>query len=174
MMKYLLDRIVGRWMLLITFAALTGNVIAVTTITSSLTSVASINAFCTVTSGILNFGNYEPISRNATQPLDVQSTFKITCTKGSSATITLNNGLNGPRAQGTTRAMSAGGAKPDFISYELYLNSSRSTVWNTTNVQSYTAINKSAHQITVYGRIPGGQDVGAGYYSDTVTINANF
>ena len=39
---------------------------------------------------------------------------------------------------------------------------------------SYTAANKSATTLTIYGRVAGGQDVAAGSYSDTVVASAEF
>ena len=62
----------------------------------------------------------------------------------------------------------------DFLSYEIYTDSTRSTVWNTSNTVSYTPASKAAASLDVYGRVPGGQDVAVGNYSDTVLATINF
>ena len=77
-------------------------------------------------------------------------------------------------SSGTTRRMAGG---TDFLSYELYQDSSRSTVWGSgvaAGETIVTAPSKAARTFTVYGRVPAGQDVAAGSYNDTVVATINF
>ena len=144
-------------------AATTGGTLPVSTL---------VTANCSLSSATMNFGNYDPITANASSPLPAVTTFQISCTKGANVTITLNKGLYGTYATGTTRAMSSGSGH--YLSYELYSNPARSTVWNATSPVQFNSTSSNALTETVYGQIPAGQNAFAGSYSDTVTITATF
>jgi spore coat protein U-like protein len=62
------------------------------------------------------------------------------------------------------------------LGYDLYTNAGRSTVWGctTTNDVDVTSTSSAANVMTVYGRIPAGQDVATGSYSDTVVVTVTF
>lgn len=131
---------------------------------------ASVAANCLVSAGTLAFGSYDPLAANDVSPLDASGTFTVRCTKGVSAQVGLDNGL---WHSGTRRMRD--GATANYLSYDLYSDSGYSTTWdNVTNRVSYTAPNKSAQTMTVYGRIPGAQDPAAGSYTDTVAAIAEF
>jgi spore coat protein U-like protein len=143
------------------------------TATDSLAVSATVAANCMFkgSSGVLNFGAYDPINTNATAALDVNGTFEVRCTKGTVADVGMGNGSN---FSGGSRRM-AGGSY--FLPYSLYQNAGRTTVWGDTvdtDTYEYTAVNGGFTPVTVYGRIPGGQDVGAASYSDTVTMTVTF
>jgi len=140
--------------------------------TGSLPISTIVSANCTLTSAVLNFGNYDPIHANISAPLNGTTTFQIACTKGSNAVISLNNGLNSSNAQGTTRAMSDGSGH--YLSYELYSNSGRSNIWSNTNPVAYASTSSTAISEIIYGKIPAAQNSTAGNYIDTVTITATF
>ena len=95
--------------------------------TASLTVSASVSKNCTITTAPVTFGAYDPVTANATAPLDATGTVTVTCTKGAVAKVGLGAGSN---AQGTTRRMTGGAAA--FLTYELYQDSSHSTVWGDT------------------------------------------
>jgi spore coat protein U-like protein len=136
---------------------------------ANVTVSASVAANCLVSAGTLSFGAYDPLTANDTAPLDASGTFTVRCTRGVSANIGLDNGQNFL----SSRRMSDGGTS--FLSYELYSDSGRNTVWNnTSNRVNYVAPNRSAHTLTVYGRVPGAQDPEAGNYGDTVAAIAEF
>jgi spore coat protein U-like protein len=127
---------------------------------------------CSLSSTLLNFGNYDPIVANVNVPLDGVTTFQIACTKGAIVTITLNNGMYSGNATVTTRAMSDGNGH--YLSYELYSDPSRSSIWNLANTIGYNPTSSAPLSKTVYGRIPAGQNQAAGNYIDTVIISAVF
>ena len=137
------------------------------TATSSFTVSASVTANCTISAGALAFGAYDPVVANASANLDQTSTISVACTKGATASVGLDNGANFSGG----RRMKSG---TDYLGYEMYSDSGRSTVWNTAAPVSYTAASKAASSLTVYGRAAGGQDVPAGSYSDTVIATITF
>jgi spore coat protein U-like protein len=136
--------------------------------TSSFTVLASVTANCSIAAGALAFGPYDPVVTNASADLDVNSTITVACTKGSTGVVGLDNGVN---ASGTTRRMKAG---TNFLTYEMYNDSGRTTVWNASNTVSYTAASKASTGLTLYGRVAAGQDVPVGSYSDTVVATITF
>jgi spore coat protein U-like protein len=141
------------------------------TATATLSVSATVAKNCSIATTAVAFGNYDPVVANATSPLDGTGTVVVTCTKGAGTRIDLGLGAN---ASGTTRRMSGG---TDFLSYELYQNSSRSTVWGSGVAAGETVVtapSKAARTFTVYGRVPAGQDVAAGPYNDTVVATINF
>jgi spore coat protein U domain-containing protein, fimbrial subunit CupE1/2/3/6 len=90
-----------------------------------------------------------------------------------SATATLGLGLGG-NASGSTRRM---GDTTNYLTYELYQDSGRTTVWNDSGaglLSPSTAPSKAPRNFTVYGRVTGSQDVPAGNYNDTVVATVNF
>jgi spore coat protein U-like protein len=144
--------------------------------TSSLSVSASVTDNCIIgSSPAVNFSAYDPIVANQSSALDQTGTVTLTCTQGAVATIALGPGENSANAVGTTRAMKKSGAA-NYLSYELYGDSARTTVWGTgVNAQTEPAApSDAAVNYTVYGRVPAAQDVPAGSYSDTVAITVNF
>jgi spore coat protein U-like protein len=135
-----------------------------TTITFDVT--ASVVGDCTVSAFSINFGTYEPVVTNKTVPLDSSTTINVYCTKGTAGSVALDNGVN--FSGGNRRMKSAAGA---FMTYEIYKDAGYSTVWNTVGVNSATSTNKTiplGGGFIAYGRIPAGQDLAAGGYSDTL------
>jgi spore coat protein U-like protein len=114
----------------------------------------------------LFFGTYDPTSPT---PLDVSGSAIVRCTKNTSVTLSLNNGLY---ASGSQRRMFDGSTQ--FINYQIYTTTARTTIWNTTNTVTLVAPSSANQTVTLYGRIPAGQNSGTSGYTDTVTITATF
>jgi spore coat protein U-like protein len=130
--------------------------------TANLQISAAVNANCT----------YDPVVANAAANDDGTGTVTIACTKGTVATIGLGLGAN---ALVNQRRMKDGAG--DLLNYALYLDAGRNTIWGTASPNLLTPVaapDKTARPFTVYGRIPFGQDVPAGAYSDTVVATVNF
>ncbi|HKW91437.1 MAG TPA: spore coat U domain-containing protein [Methylomirabilota bacterium] len=141
------------------------------TASTNLASSATVAKNCSITTTAVAFGGYDPVVTNATTPLDGTGTVVVTCTKGAGTRIDLGLGSN---ASGSTRRMSGG---TDFLTYELYQNTGRTTIWGTGAAAGQTiaaAPSKAARTFTVYGRVAAGQDVAAGSYNDTVVATINF
>ncbi len=142
------------------------------TSTAALAVSASVAANCTVSTAPLAFGAYDPLVGNASANLDGTGTITVACTKGAASTIGLSLGNN---ATGGTRRMTDGAS--NYLTYEMYQDSGRSTVWGNSGaalLTPATATSKTPRNFTVYGRIPGSQDIPAGNYTDTVTATVNF
>jgi len=143
-----------------------------TAASSSLTVNATVSKNCTITTAAVNFGAYDPISTNATAPLDGVGIITVTCTKGAEAKVGLGVGSN---ALGTTRRMLGGTAA--YLTYELYKDSSHSAVWgdtSTTGLDIPAAPDRNPRDFTVYGRVTQAQDATVGSYTDTVLATVNF
>jgi len=141
--------------------------------TANLPVSVQVASNCTISANAVAFPSYDPISTHATSPDDSNSgSVVIACTKGTSANIGLGLGSN---ASGSTRRMKDSGT--NLITYELYSDSGRATVWGNASgswLSAGLAPDKNPRTFTVYGRIPAAQDVPAGTYNDTVVATVNF
>lgn len=152
------------------------SVIQAATDTADLPVTASVTANCTISTAAVAFGAYDPVSVNAAANLDATGTVNVTCTSGASTTVTLGQGDN-PDAASTTavplRQMSDGG--PNLLPYHLYSENTRTTVWGDTGPTGLAHTGAGTQVgLVVYGRIPAGQNVPAGSYSDTVVATITF
>jgi spore coat protein U-like protein len=141
------------------------------TATANLGVSATVTSNCTISTAALAFGNYDPVGANLAADLDSNGTVTVACTKGSTATIGLGLGAN---PSGSVRRMTDG---TDFLTYELYQDSNRTTVWGNAGADLLSppaAPSKAPRNFTVYGRVVANQDVAAGNYSDTVLATVNF
>jgi spore coat protein U-like protein len=140
--------------------------------TATFTVTATVLAECTVSAFAINFGTYEPVVANAATPLDSTATINVFCTKGTTGTVTLDNGSN---FLSPNRRMTPGGGV--FMNYQVYKDSGRTTIWDNSNINSGTSGSKNialGGGFIAYGRIPAGQDVKAGSYSDTMQSVVNY
>lgn len=146
--------------------------------TCSITIQATVTPECVAPDAALAFGNYDPVTVNATiaSPLDATTNLVYNCTKGVAATIGLDNGAN---FSAGTRRMS--GPSANFMDYDIFINAGRSTRWTTLvgGTVSATSTSKNtplggATGIPAYGRIPGAQDIVTGNYIDAVTATVNY
>lgn len=160
-----------------TAVLLAGTASAATT-GGSFQVTASVANSCVVTSATnIAFGAYDPAAANNTTALDGLGAVTVRCTRGSNAAIALDQGLS---ATGTSscgapaRQMSDGGS--NRLRYDIYSDSGRTSAWGcaaTNDVdQAFSSLAPVA--FTTYGRIPAGQDVPAGSYTDTVTVTVTF
>ncbi len=150
--------------------------------TATINVSASVSTVCTITAAPIAFGAYDPVTANATGGADLYAngSVTVTCTKGApNVWIDLNAGTHSGNAVGTTRAMAS--IAPDYLSYELYKanpNPAPGAIWATGNgtggVTYNSASAKTATAITVFGRVPQGQDPTAGAYTDSVTATINY
>lgn len=144
------------------------------TATSNMNVSATVSSTCSITAGSLVFGSYDPVTA---AEVDGQATVAVSCTKGATATITLGQGSHsggGSTDAAPIRRMKDGGT--NFLSYSLFSNGARSTVWGNTagTGVGYTAPSSAQTQLTVYGRIGASQDIPSGSYSDVVVATITF
>src|SRR5262245_50170535 len=136
--------------------------------TASLAISASIAARCTLSATPVAFGTYDPTANS-----DQNGSITIQCTKGTAATISLDEG-----AAPAGRQMTRTAAPLDTLNYELYSDVAGGAVWGSGSggaTVAYNAANSSSTTLTVFGRIPSGQNnATVGNYADTVTVTVTF
>lgn len=139
------------------------------TTSATFTVTADVQTTCNITAQNLNFGGYTGLQ------LDSTTTLTVTCSNGVPWTIGLSAGTSSG-ATVVTRKMSGPGT--DLLSYGLFEDASHSINWDNTGgvgVLAGTGAGTGTPQPqTVYGRIPAGQFVGPGAYSDTITATLTF
>lgn len=145
----------------------TARVSSSSTVTRTLSITAVVQAACTLTAQSLAFGTYAGVQR------DVTAAMTVTC----SNTITYNIGLstgNGSGATITTRRMT--GPSATTLNYLMFQNSGRTTNWgNTVGTSTKAGTGTGGAQgLSIYARIPGGQLVRPGAYTDTVIATVTY
>ena len=140
------------------------------TATASLSVGATVSSTCSIGTVPVAFGAYDPVVAHAATPLDGTGAVVVTCTRGAGTRVDLDRGSN---PQGQIRRMAGTG---DLLRYELYRNATRTSVWRrgVTGLAIPAAPSTTPRTFVVYGRIPAGQDVSAGSYSDAVVATINF
>ena len=141
-----------------------------------LSVTASVTANCTIATSPVAFGAYDPITTNASAALNATGTVSVTCTSGASTTVTLGQGANaGTGSSDAAPARRLSDGSTHFLTYSLYQDNGRSTVWGNTAGTGVASTGSGAQQsLTVYGSVDAGQNVPAGSYSDTVTATVTF
>jgi spore coat protein U-like protein len=132
----------------------------------SLALSGTAQAACTISAGgAVSFGNYD---WTVAAPTDTVGSMTYTCT--STAFVFLSTGSSGTYTQ---RTMLAGA---NALGYNLYTDAARTQVWgdlfNGGTIQVAPA--GTPARLDVYGRIPAGQNVPLGSYTDTITVTFFF
>ncbi|HEU4438448.1 MAG TPA: spore coat U domain-containing protein [Methylomirabilota bacterium] len=129
-------------------------------------------AACNVNTTAVTFGTYNVFTA---APEDATGRVRIRCnvTRPPSVTVHLDKG-GAPSF--TPRQMRKG---TEALDYNLYQDSTRTVIWGdgTGGSQTFVLPNPPLNtniDVTVYGRIPAGQDVSSGSYSSTVTATIFF
>jgi spore coat protein U-like protein len=137
-----------------------------------LIAVSAAEAACTITTTAVSFGSYNVFAGSADDATG-QITYRCTNPRPPLVTIHLDKGGSPSFSPRQMRRAS------ETLNYNLYLDSTRSTIWGdgTGGTQRYSRANPPIFQnvnVSVFGRIPAGQDVSAGTYSATVTATIFF
>jgi spore coat protein U-like protein len=156
---------------LLAAAALASTPASAQTVSSTLDVDANVTANCTVSTSQLDFGDVNPIDGNN---YDSTGGFTVTCTSGTDWDAAADVGI-GAGATFAARRMTSGG---NTLVYSIYTNAARTTLWGdgtgTTQIISNTGTGV-AQAVTVYGRVPLGQNsVPPGAYDDDVTVTVTY
>jgi spore coat protein U-like protein len=130
---------------------------------------AQLGLNCTISTTPVAFGDYNVLSaspKTSTGSVTYQCTLGVniivTLSRGSSATFDPRTMLNGTEA----------------LNYNLYREAAFQNIWGdgTGGTQSYSALAALLVPVTVtvYGRVPAGQNVAAGAYADSVVATIIF
>lgn len=159
------------------------------TATAQLNVSAQVLGSCTVTATPVSFGVYDPSQAGDSQ---AQGTITLQCASGTTPVVKLSSGNHAASVSvtkttqdGTTVAATSSGVtitramqnQGTFLGYDLFTDSSYSTVWNATNTISPGSIGSvQAETLTVYGDIPEQQTqtLSTGTFSDTVLVTVSF
>jgi len=146
--------------------------------TGSFKVTANVQGSCLVTSTTdIAFGTYDPADANFATPLDKNGSVDVRCVKGMSPTVTLDQGQNGTGSCAAPARAMKEGTTSELLNYAIYSDSGHASAWgcDTTNDVAFTAASSTtATTLTTYGRIPAGQNVGLGSFSDVVTVEVAF
>ncbi len=132
--------------------------------TAVLTVTATVLSSCTIEGGTLDFGQYVT---GQSGDLDGVGEIVLTNCEGQ-VTIAMDGGSAG--SVSARRMANAG----NTLDYQLYRDPSRSQIWGQGGQAFLGQILASQATLQVFGRIPGGQSVPAGTYTDTVNITLTF
>ncbi len=132
---------------------------------------------CSVDATALAFGTYDTLALTAT---DATGNVSVTCSGLAAISVSYEVALSdgGATTYAGRRLASGAGA----LSYQLYSTAARTSVWG--NGQEGTVTRGASYSLSVlfnrtdnfpvYGRIPAGQNVAPGTYSDNVTVTVTF
>jgi spore coat protein U-like protein len=156
--------------LLITACLVVATTVQAGSNTSRLEVSAVVVADCRIVTSDLAFADYDPLLHHATQQLDAAAQMTMVCTRGAQAAIVIDGGRH---STGSNRALTGGTQR---VSYQLYRDEGRTQVWGSEGSGLQFVSNGVARpeQVTVYGRIPPGQEVQSGVYTDVVTATVDF
>jgi spore coat protein U-like protein len=132
---------------------------------------AEARAACTVSATGVAFGSYDVF---VATPRDSTGTVTVRCDQAPPADVVVAIGPSGTSGGFIPRQMRSA-SSPDRLNYNLFTNAGRSTVWGDGAAGTSTVLLKNVTRnrpvvTTIYGRIPPGQDVSVGSYSDTLTV----
>jgi spore coat protein U-like protein len=127
---------------------------------------AKVVAQCTLSCGNLAFGQYVT-GQNVPQHGQVDVSYN--CPDGLNITLNLSPGQSGDGANRRMRNPASGQELP----YQLFQDAERSTVWGAgaDGLTIGATPGGGARLVPIFGRIPAGQTIGAGSYSDTVILD---
>ena len=134
-------------------------------LTTSITSAA-----CIVSTTAVSFGVYDIFSPS---PTNSTGTISFACNESPPPDVIVSIGPSPNSGSFYPRKMRLTGGS-DLLNYNLYTDATCTNVWGD-GTSGTIVLTKKAHKsipvtLTVYGRIPTGQDVSAGSYSDILTV----
>ena len=134
-----------------------------------------------VSGGGLAFGSYDILART---PRDSQMNLTVSCEATGGAqtvllTVHVDQGINGSSV--ANRRMLHTGGTGDALAYGVFRDPARSSVWGISDgidtvstTLAVPSLGAVATSFTLYGRIPPGQNVRVGSYSDGLQITITY
>ena len=129
------------------------------------------HAACSVTTTGINFGAYDVF---AAVPSDTAGTVTVACDRNPPTDVTISIGPSSTSGGFQPRRMRHA-SQADRMNYNLFTTASMTTVWGDGSAGTSTVLLRKVNRnrpvtTTIYGRIPPGQNVSVGVYSDSVTV----
>lgn len=137
-----------------------------------------LGCYCEVAATAVDFGTYDTLSRDT---LDSVGEVSVTCgglVLGLDIYYTISLGTGGSGSY-ASRTMTSGTGS---LSYNLYANSARTSVWGDGSSGTVAVSDGYLLQLVlfrtrhypVYGRVFSGQNIPAGNYADTITVTVTY
>jgi spore coat protein U-like protein len=158
------------------FAALLAAAPAAADATDQFQVSATVIAKCSIVAGDVSIGDYDPMGTNLAAPKDGSGTITVNCTKGAAYSVGIDGGQYSAQASGTTRAMRHS-TSAEYLSYELYTDATGTDRWGTAvadRVNGTGVGHATGVPLTVYARVPAGQEPTQGSYTDLVNATVYF
>jgi len=129
------------------------------------------HAACRVTTTGIDFGAYDAF---AAAPRDSAGTVTVACDRNPPTDVTVSVGRS-PTSGGFNPRQMRRTSGTDRMNYNLFTSPSMVTVLGDGSAGTATVLLKNVNRnkpvvMTIYGRIPLGQNVSVGVYSETVTV----
>jgi spore coat protein U-like protein len=122
------------------------------------------------------FGKYDPFS---SFPLNSTGTVSIKCNdSGVSFRVKIDSGQNGSGFQPRQLLINSSLTGTETLDYNLYRDPAHTEIWG--DGSPPTVIQEGVHNhgdkptFTIYGRIPPGQNIPPGYYTDTLRVTVEW
>ena len=141
------------------------------TATAGMPVRMEIVASCFVSAADLDFGAFVS---NQSIPLQGQTAIQLLCGAGTTAEVSLDEGLR-PGANTSRRRMEQDSGT-DRLDYDLFQDPARTIHWGDRSGRDTLEVQTTGapQTLPVYGQVPGGQRVRDGVYSDTITVRVMF
>lgn len=129
-------------------------------------------ATCNVNTTAVNFGSYDVFS---VTPVDSTGTVTILCDATTNVMTAIGQS---PNSGGFNPRKMKHSSIADLLNYNLYTDTARTVIWGNgtggTSTVTQKAIKNKSLILTVYGRIPQGQDISGGLYGETLTVTITY
>jgi spore coat protein U-like protein len=121
---------------------------------------------CKILISDLAFGAYDPLLENSSRALDGTANLSVLCTKELRANVLMTDG------SGQERIMRNGA---DQLTYVLFSDPARTRTWGSgADAVQIVGTGSTPQELKIFGRVPPGQVVPSGWYTDAVTATVDF
>ncbi len=127
---------------------------------------------CKVSASPVSFGAYNPLTSSS---IDATGNITISCDPSIPFVIKLDAGLNSGGSFTPRKIKISAGT--GMLNYNLYRDSAHTEIWGNEKGNTYTRSGAGTglkQQFTVYGRLPGSQNVSVGSYGDMITVTIEY
>lgn len=128
---------------------------------------------CFVETGTLAFGPYDV---SDPQPRDSAMVISVSCQEAQARDLSVAIGPSATSGQIHSRQM-VGGTDASRLSYNLFADAGRTQVWGDGTISPPVTVRgvsrETPRQLTVFARIPPGQNPSVGNYTDSITVTVD-
>ncbi len=137
-------------------------------------NVGATHAKCKVTSGPLSFGPYDPLTGSMSSTSGV---IAVSCSESPSPNVRVSATPSAVSGTFAPRRMRQTGGQ-ETLAYNLYVDPGGNGVWGDGSGGTLTLSDNvqpgQSWIVTIYAKLPPGQDVTPGAYTDTISVVVEF